>query len=243
MFKELKNKMIAENKMKSYFIYALGEIILIVIGILVAMNLGDWKDKNDTISLAKTHIKEIQNDLKKDTAVFGSEIRKIDVIMKYKRMILENDSIQKMSPDDFLSVLTVGYHNIKINANSFNRMKESGVVSLKEYEELFKRINSYYTFYNTYLENRNEWEIGLFEKDVNYWLYQNKVEIYMNDSIPVSQNPLIRKKNLMLMLQSPEGRNVVKMSLLREKTMRDTYKFIIKPANKLLIKIDSLSLK
>ena len=35
--------MLAENKFSKYFLYAVGEIVLVVIGILIALQINDWK--------------------------------------------------------------------------------------------------------------------------------------------------------------------------------------------------------
>ena len=36
--------MIKENKVSKYFLYAIGEIVLVVIGILIALSLNNWKE-------------------------------------------------------------------------------------------------------------------------------------------------------------------------------------------------------
>ncbi|MGC4040551.1 MAG: DUF6090 family protein [Flavobacterium sp.] len=243
MFKKLKQKLISDNRLGKYLTYALGEIILIVIGILVAMNLDDWNDNRKDIAEAQNLIKELRFDLKRDTMIFGDEIRKIDQLILYKGILLEKDSIGKVDTDIIISVLTVGIHNIKMNEGSYEKIKESNIASLDEYKDLFKRINSYYIFNKAYLENRNSWEANLFERDLDQWVYQDQFEVKFPGSDKDLQNPEIKRKNLLKMLESPKGRNVLKMSLFREKQMKETYEFVLKASNKLLVKIDSLHLK
>ncbi|MGV3695714.1 DUF6090 family protein [Flavobacterium sp.] len=240
MFKELKNKLLAENRIKSYLIYAFGEIILIVIGILVAMNLDDWNSNQKDIARTKAFLKEIQFDLKRDTTIFGDEIRKIDQVIRYKSMLLQKDSLNMIDSDDIISILTAGYHNIRINEGSYVKMKESGVAEPAQFEKLFKSINNYYVFNKAYLENRNEWEVGLYERDMNQWTFQDKFEIKVERTTKDLQDSIAKRKNLIEMLESPQGRNVLKMSLFREKQMKETYGLVLKAANKLLAKIDSL---
>ena len=38
--------MLVENKFSKYLIYAIGEIILVVIGILIALSINNWNEKN-----------------------------------------------------------------------------------------------------------------------------------------------------------------------------------------------------
>ena len=42
LFRKLRKKMILEKKVRHYLLYALGEIILIVIGILIALGINNW---------------------------------------------------------------------------------------------------------------------------------------------------------------------------------------------------------
>jgi hypothetical protein len=38
-FRNIRKKLIAQNKVRNYFLYAIGEIVLVVIGVLIAENL------------------------------------------------------------------------------------------------------------------------------------------------------------------------------------------------------------
>lgn len=41
-FRKIRQKLLTENKFSKYLIYAIGEIILVVIGILIALQLNNW---------------------------------------------------------------------------------------------------------------------------------------------------------------------------------------------------------
>jgi uncharacterized membrane protein YgaE (UPF0421/DUF939 family) len=62
-----------ENKTEKYFKYAIGEIILVVIGILIAIQLNTVKNKNDKRIEEVTHLENILSDLKQDK----TELKKI----------------------------------------------------------------------------------------------------------------------------------------------------------------------
>ena len=44
-FRRIKQKLIKEGNLKRYSLYAIGEILLVVIGILIAMQLNTWNQK------------------------------------------------------------------------------------------------------------------------------------------------------------------------------------------------------
>ena len=54
-FRHLRQKSLTSNKVLSYFLYAIGEIFLVVIGILIALQINNWNEEQ------KIQIKEIVN--------------------------------------------------------------------------------------------------------------------------------------------------------------------------------------
>jgi len=43
LFRKIRQNLLNENKFKIYLIYGIGEIILVVIGILIAVSINNWK--------------------------------------------------------------------------------------------------------------------------------------------------------------------------------------------------------
>ena len=44
-FRHIRQSLLQENKISKYLLYALGEILLVVIGILIAMQINNWKEE------------------------------------------------------------------------------------------------------------------------------------------------------------------------------------------------------
>ena len=56
-FRKIRHRLLTENKFSKYLLYAIGEIILVVIGILIALQINNWNEKsklkNEEIKLLK----------------------------------------------------------------------------------------------------------------------------------------------------------------------------------------------
>jgi len=65
-FRKIRQKMLTENKFSKYLLYTIGEIILVVIGILIALQIGEWKKEQDITKLELRIIKEISSNLESD---------------------------------------------------------------------------------------------------------------------------------------------------------------------------------
>ena len=60
-FRKIRQKLLTENKFSKYLIYAIGEIILVVIGILIALQINNWNEEKQNQNLETHFIVEIQN--------------------------------------------------------------------------------------------------------------------------------------------------------------------------------------
>ncbi|MCB0461581.1 MAG: DUF6090 family protein [Flavobacteriaceae bacterium] len=47
-FRHIRKSLLMENKTGKYFKYAIGEIVLVVIGILIALSINNWNEKRKT---------------------------------------------------------------------------------------------------------------------------------------------------------------------------------------------------
>ena len=43
-FRHIRQRLIADNRFSKYLLYAIGEIILVVIGILIALQINNWNE-------------------------------------------------------------------------------------------------------------------------------------------------------------------------------------------------------
>ena len=66
ILRKIRKHLLAENKFSKYLIYAIGEIILVVIGILIAIQINNWNNDNIERELELNMLSEILTNLEKD---------------------------------------------------------------------------------------------------------------------------------------------------------------------------------
>ncbi|MBD0822715.1 DUF6090 family protein [Aestuariibaculum marinum] len=64
-FRKIRQKLLAEHKFSKYLTYAFGEIILVVIGILIALQINNWNNEKNRKNAEKVIIEQLVEDLKK----------------------------------------------------------------------------------------------------------------------------------------------------------------------------------
>ncbi len=87
IFRNIRQKLAAENKTMAYLRYAVGEIVLVVIGILIALQINNW---NENRKLLKQEI-EIYKELKSDLLQTKKEIS--STINKHKKIIKSTQNL------------------------------------------------------------------------------------------------------------------------------------------------------
>jgi hypothetical protein len=74
LFRKIRQRLLTENKFSNYFLYAIGEIVLVVIGILIALQINNWnewskdrvKEKEVLVNLAENfelNIEALESDI------------------------------------------------------------------------------------------------------------------------------------------------------------------------------------
>ena len=53
-------KIMEQNKVRTYFLYAIGEIVLVVIGILIALQINTWNQENQNKNQEQLLLKQLQ---------------------------------------------------------------------------------------------------------------------------------------------------------------------------------------
>ena len=62
-FRKIRQKTLTENKFSKYLLYAIGEIILVVIGILIALQINNLNEAKKTRTKEISYLKNIKTDL------------------------------------------------------------------------------------------------------------------------------------------------------------------------------------
>jgi len=86
-FRHIRQKLLNENRISKYLLYAIGEIILVVIGILIALQINTWNEKSKTDETIKKYHQNLIENLKTDIESF-QRIKEIGKFRYYSAQYL-----------------------------------------------------------------------------------------------------------------------------------------------------------
>jgi Family of unknown function (DUF6090) len=66
IFRKIRQNLLSENKTSKYTIYAVGEIFLVVVGILIALQINNWNETKKEQAITDKYLSGFVSDLEKD---------------------------------------------------------------------------------------------------------------------------------------------------------------------------------
>ena len=73
-FRKIRQRLLTENKFSKYFLYAIGEIVLVIIGILIALSINNWNEGRKERSIEKRMLEELVENLEFNTEILKNWI-------------------------------------------------------------------------------------------------------------------------------------------------------------------------
>ncbi len=154
-FRRIRQTLLTQNKASQYIFYAIGEILLVVFGILIALNINNANEKRKNNEKIATILKEIQVDLLTDIT------ESLSLFDRFKR----SDSIQdiilnnKYTYEDYKSgkvqLIELYYDSHEVQTNGYDNLMLNIDNVSEERKTLLKDLKNLYVVYKTYIDLSN----------------------------------------------------------------------------------------
>ncbi len=133
------------STVSKYILYALGEILLIVIGILLALQLNNWNEERKTRKLEKFTLSELKNALDEDQESLASVLFLYEKINSVATSITDRfKQTQQLSKSDIDSLgYFIGLPAFQFNLAGYKLAEDRGL-DLISNNELRNSITTYY---------------------------------------------------------------------------------------------------
>ena len=174
-----------KNKTGKYLKYAVGEIVLVVIGILIALSINNWNEKRKLNDSIKSIYSIVKSDLLSDIDM----IDKVLVNTQFRDSIFKQVINRKITYDDYLKCnqcMTIlgGFADIKLKTRGLELLKQNSTVINSYQNSLSIEINEFYSFSHTEIDVSTE-EVTIDWKDNRAYFKKNMTwfEDYTNREI------------------------------------------------------------
>lgn len=190
IFRHIRMQLLSEGKTGKYLKYAIGEIILVVIGILIALSINSWNENRKEKELEQNYYCLLLDDIKQDK----QQVETLKSLVK-ERINSSNKAISEIQKENadatevginLRLAIRMGKRTFQPNDASFQDIKSSGNLSIIKDKHILKQLNKYFRNVNGYsstiltnfeldfdkVAGCSDWfEIGLFNS--NDYFYNN----------------------------------------------------------------------
>ena len=219
IFRKLRRTLLTSGKTKSYFVYAFGEIVLIVIGILIAWKINSLNEvrKNRIVELKiyQSLNEELNTNLKLlDSSIVGYA-QNIQSIQNTIKIIRSED--QELTEDIKEVIINVNYKATKLQSGAINSVSSTNKFEFIESDLLRDLIASYPNELNGFEKQEAKIEniiINRLQPEIES--YVSLIDILLTRDLKYNKNQSFSKQSdYTKLLNSREYQNVLVDRLLQ----------------------------
>ena len=201
LLRKIRRRLLAENRFSKYVLYAIGEIILVVIGILIALQINDWNDQKKKADLEIKILKEIDTNLSFDLEEIREDISLMDSIELAATNIIKYINENDLPSEDFnynVAKMKVAPH-FNPNKSGYELLTSKGVEIVVN-DSLRMAISdlyeSYYPYYAQYEKERITFKSNIIQPFcLDYFSWLNDFDKFFLTTFSCTTEDYIKLKN------------------------------------------------
>jgi hypothetical protein len=237
-FRKIRQNLLTEGKTGKYFKYALGEIILVVIGILIALQINNWNEYRKDINKSRAILGEFKKDLASDTTGINRVVRLLEQRVGYEIWALNKVVYDKSQVDSLRKAFFSPVHQEFIKDRTYKKLQVSQNPNLTGFLDLQNDLTTYYTDTKFLLDYGNQLEEEFLKQYNVNTLLRKELEIQL-DPFPTLSSEDKQIETLISYAQTIEGRNFLKENYSRRSRMIRYFNRVEDEAQELIQKINT----
>jgi len=158
LFRRIRRKLLDEGKLRRYLIYAFGEILLVVIGILIALHINNLNEDRKTRTVEEQILKDLIIGIEDDIGSINYNIERHSEAINSCNVLLDIFN-KNVGYNDSLSrhFAAIHYHTLFMNnKGAYESLKSKGFKTISNKELRFIIINLYEKWYPMIQKNDND---------------------------------------------------------------------------------------
>ena len=165
IFRNIRQQLVAENKVMAYLRYAIGEIILVVIGILIALQVNNWNEKRKDANFENEILSLIDQNLKQDSVSLSFELSNTKLAINLTDRLLKQVALNHFNDSlNYWMGKIICFERFRSQSSAYEMLKAKGLENISD-KTLQMNLISYYdeSLYRVY-QSLNDVELS-FNKD------------------------------------------------------------------------------
>jgi hypothetical protein len=149
-FRNIRQRLVTESKFSKYLIYAIGEIILVVIGILIALQVNNWNtdrmNRTRVANYSRSLIQDLSNDIDMIKVSQFQALKSFERIDSLKSYVSSTLPENLSNTDLYLLTHDIMYRPFQWSRSTLDEMKSSEILQYFESDTLKSMLIAYESF-------------------------------------------------------------------------------------------------
>ena len=168
-FRKIRKKMADDNRPLKYFRYAIGEIVLVVIGILIALQINNWNEQRKSKELMLINIQSIKDDIKADKLLLNKIINSLNNQIESGNYILPIMESEEHLILDFSGKINTNLKELLLFLKLSNQHRKNGTSFVIIFEGVdIDKIPDEINVVPTFTEALDILEMDAIERDLGF---------------------------------------------------------------------------
>ena len=197
IFRKIRFDLLTNSNSGKYLKYAIGEIVLVVIGILIALQINLWNEKRKSHTILTTNLEGVLRELKADSTRIGQILKNYKEVNKNRKAFINETDYQNSNLGQLENNLENFSKELNLEYSYFKKIQNSGITEFGVYENVIEGLIYYYDTDLPYLNKITATFDEQVTREDEFWRYeQNTYEFNYLDSLKTYQSDKIAKMNL-----------------------------------------------
>jgi hypothetical protein len=160
-FRTLRQRLLTENKLSKYLLYAIGEIVLVVIGILIALQINNWNEWRKERVKEREVLYELKENLERNVSDLQGVLERARRFNNSRNIVfsaLENKSPYNDSLAEHFLFGGMGINKPSISRSGYEMLQNQGfeiIQSITLRQQIVELFESTYPRFNEKLSTTN----------------------------------------------------------------------------------------
>ena len=143
LFRKIRQSLLQKGNLKRYLVYTIGEILLIMIGVLLAFQVSKWNDKRNNDKVELIYYENIRRQLNDDMGIISRNIDYNNRYLsqfEYANEIIQIDDRSKLDTLIKISLNLFRYSDFHRASNIYETIVNSGQIKLIHNQNILEGI-------------------------------------------------------------------------------------------------------